>query len=202
MRDDFVVLKPDDPKKARRSLLIFSVVFLAVIGVFLALSANAVRFGQKNIAPQIQCDLAFENVRDAILYYAEMNGGHLPRAETWMDDLQPYLVKTYNATQNSMRSSLILYGDWGCKLDTGHQTGMAYNSELSGVAIKDIKDVKNVILLFEIENPKRNANGTYPPVGRPARPNTNWARRQWLRIGLIGYERASGSISNAPMGGR
>lgn len=202
MSDEYVVLKPDDPRKAKRSLLIFSVVFLGVIGGFLALSADAVRFGQRNIAPQIQCDLAFENVRDAILYYAEMNNGHLPRADTWMDDLQPYLVKTYNATQNSMRSSLILDGDWGCKLDTGHQTGMAFNTELSGMAIKDIRDVKNVILLYEIENPKRNANGVYPPTDRPERPTTNWKRRQWLRIGLIGYERASGSISNAPMGGR
>ena len=202
MSEEYVKLVPDDPKKAKRGLLIFSAVFLFCLFLFFALAAKSISFAQREIAPQIRCNLAFENVRDAILYYAEMNDGYLPRAENWQDELYPYLVKTYYAASSSMKSGLDLPGDWGCKLDSGQMTGIAFNEELSGASLRDIKDLEGTILLFEIEKPSRNAHGTYPPKGRPPKPITNWSGRQWLRIGILGYEKASGSITNSPMRGR
>ena len=90
----------------------------------------------------------------AVLIYADDGDGRLPNAATWMDDIRPYI------------KAEALYH---CPTDEQHQYGYAFNSELSGVNLKDIEDAANTVLLFESTSGRWNAADPVTSLPDPPR---------------------------------
>lgn len=155
-------------------------------------------FLKKTAFPMAGCFIGFEEVRNSIVAYSEDHDGKLPNAKTWQDDVREYYRKE-SARQKKEKGpvqSFKVDGLWGCTLEDGSQTGIAFNSELSGKKVSDIKDKNDKILVFEIEKPSLNANQVYKARKDPP-PKIFGSERGWLKIPLRGElssDGASGSF--------
>jgi prepilin-type processing-associated H-X9-DG protein len=82
------------------------------------------------------CTANLEELAEAALAYADDHDGVLPRADTWVQDLQPYL-----------ESAELLK----CPRAPDLVIGYAMNRALSGDRLADIRDPENTPLFFESE---------------------------------------------------
>jgi len=148
------------PKRANKSGLIIALVVgaaliccvLPIVGLF----AGGNWF-MRNGMGFVGCAMSFNLVPRAIENYAAENGGKLPNAATWMDDVRPYYAKLVENEQKEAGPFKLMpaEGVWGCT-EGERMTGIVYNSELSGKLISDIQDKANTVLIFE--SPKSGAN--------------------------------------------
>lgn len=141
------------------------------------------------VVPVLECSQRFEDVREAIRLYAKEHDGTLPNAATWQDDVKGYLKDIPDRMNSEGRMKLRKLepeGIWGCAAGDQKWTGMAFNSELSGKKITDVKNPEQTVLVFEIPEPKRNANLPYkaPPVEKS--PMVLGEHRPWFRIPVEG----------------
>jgi hypothetical protein len=112
--------------------------------------------------PFITCVLAYQQVPAAIEEYAKENGGKLPPAEKWNDVIRPYYVKQTKGQREVMSMKFMdPNGEWGCP-EVPNKTGMAYNLDVAGKKLADIKD-KSTVLLFESTKTGRNLAAKYTP---------------------------------------
>jgi len=134
----------------------------------------------------IGCTLAFSTVKKAVVQYAEANGGKLPTAATWQDDVRPFYAKLRGSAKNTGPFDLMpVDGDWGCT-EGQVATGMAFNATLSGKKLAEIKD-RSSVMLFEV--PTRRANQAMPykkldDAKSPALMGMEKTRRGWLTVEL------------------
>jgi hypothetical protein len=76
----------------------------------------------------------------------------------------------------------------GCKTEAG-MTGMAFNSDLSGKKMAEVKDPYGTIVIFEIEKATRNAHGTFKARSKENSPKIMGERRGWIEMPLQGSAR-------------
>jgi len=99
-----------------------------------------------------------KNIGLALLMYAEDNQGYLPQAGNWVDATYPYVK------------------DWKifhCPADKSHsRSSYAFNANLGGKKLEDIKNPNAVILAYETNHPGDNPVGIgqdFPPRERHPR---------------------------------
>lgn len=167
-------------------VLILSVVVVVPCVALILVAMYVVRAGaglmKTQIGPMVSCELRFSQGRDAMLLYAQDNGGRLPLAANWQDAVESYLAKTHVKSEEAMGMKiepLVGGKDWGCRLPEGGLTGMAFNKKLSGKKVSDIEDKANTILLFEIPKAKRNASEDYAPLPNSTSPKFMGQPRGW-----------------------
>lgn len=133
------------------------------------------------------CAIAFEDVRDAMMTYANEHDGKLPNAKTWQTDIKDYYGKVI-ATHKDMGPIKIMpiSGPWGCDNGDEMHTGMAFNSALSGKKLKDIENPYGTVLLFEIEKPALNASAVFEPKPKSTGPMFFGSHRPWMTIPVQG----------------
>lgn len=96
------------------------------------------------------------NVRalvNALMVYALDHEGRLPKAETWLDDIQKYLSGS----------------PLTCPSATGHTTSYAFNKRLSEVRLVDILNQSQVVLIYETAGGPRNDAGEGANIPKPGR---------------------------------
>lgn len=110
----------------------------------------------------ITCSLAYNMVPTAINDYATANGGKLPNAATWMDDVRPYYKKRIESMGEDAGPFKVMDADsvWGCT-EGEKKTGMSYNAALSGKTLDSIEDKSNTVLVFETPTQSKNLAGKY-----------------------------------------
>ncbi len=136
--------------------------------------------------PLFACGYKIQDLRSAVIHYANAHGGKLPNAATWQTDIQPdiqEILKTIG--ENKRPFGTIKAGeDFGCTMD-GKSTGIAFNSDLSGKLKTDIKDPENTVLLFEVPAASANAHAPYKPEASTA-PEVIGLNRGWITAPLEG----------------
>lgn len=137
----------------------------------------------------IACDNSLEATRLAIRKYASEHDGVLPKAETWQDDVRPYLGELKSPGRDARMMDP--QGLWGCYLtDRITMTGMAYNTEMSGRKLDEVIGTK--ILVFEVEVPKRNAHEPFRRRAHETSPTTRGSgttfHRGWRTMPLDGID--------------
>lgn len=174
------------PRKSNTALIVgivLACVLIPCIGL-IVVGAMGFNFFKQTIGPLATCGIGFEMVRTSILDYAQANGGKLPPAATWQDDVRPFYAKL-SPDEYGPFEKMSADGDWGCK--TGNSmTGIAYNSDLAGKLLTDIKDPYNTILIYEVEQAARNANGPYKKRSDAGSPMIMGERRGWLELPIKG----------------
>ena len=120
------------------------------------------------------CAINGELATNAVLAYALEHDGQFPNAETWQDDVMPNYERLYDKRGQIFDSEdmpdffqfdiaepgAILT----CNSGGDHDTGFAFNAELSGLNKSDVEDSDEMILIWETTTPRYNAFGD--PSGR------------------------------------
>jgi hypothetical protein len=184
---------PDMPRPAKKSntgliiaIVIGAVALMCIVPIVIA---GFAMFGvYKSAKPTIECFAAFDHVRQAIKDYAKDNDGKLPSAATWEDDIRPYFKKVAESDRGEMGpfNAMKVEGPWGCEGQNKSRTGMAFNIDLSGKKLGDIKDPRSTVLVFEVEQPGRNLHEKYKPRPKETSPKILGEYRGWVKVRVEG----------------
>lgn len=178
------------PRRSNSSLKIVLLILFLVCVPCIGLVAVGGYFGFNLFGKGMKmasCAIAFEDVRDAIMTYANEHDGTLPNAKTWQTDITPYYAKV-TATHKDMGPIKLMpaAGPWGCDNGDNQLTGIAYNSALSGKKLKNIENPYGTVLLFEVEKPELNATAVYVPRPKSTGPLFFGQHRAWMTIPVQG----------------
>lgn len=177
-------------------LVVLFIVVPCAIGGYLLINFASKTMKQvaDTMMPTVSCAKNFEYARDAMLDYANEKGA-LPPKENWQALIEPYYRKL--AAKMDKEGGDVMGADfslkawpegaeWNCKVPDG-VTGVAYNLELAGKKLADIKNKSDAIVLFEVQKPGKNLALTYKEPPRSERPLFMMGeRRDWFYIPLEG----------------
>jgi hypothetical protein len=176
-------------KKSNVGLII--AIILGVVCVCCILPILAVGglgfWGFSKMKGMMGCSIAFTTLQRSIQDYADAHDGKLPKADTWQTDIHPYLEK--EASKNEKELKMFTNGPLdavGCTNGDSPSTGIAFNTELSGKKISDVKDPLNTVMLFEV--PKTGSNLSEPYKAQPyaSSPTMLGKNRGWYVCGIDG----------------
>lgn len=178
------------PQKKSKTGLIIAIV-LGVFGVCCVLPILGGGFFGfnlfKKLTPMIGCVIGMDEAQQAIRLYADEHSGKLPNAKTWQDDLRPYYSRVEKDGKDKPPfKTFPVDGEWVCNDDKDQRTGIAFNSELSGKKLADIKDPYSTVLLFEVDQPGMNQSATYKYRPKNTGPKLFGEHRDWLYINVSG----------------
>jgi hypothetical protein len=188
------------PKKKSNTGLIIGIV-LGSVALCCILSAGVLFGGGLwlvNKAKGIgECAMSFQFAQKAMQAYAADHDGKLPNAKTWQDDIREYYKK---ATQkiNKDQSGPIQFhpfasdGEWACVNENQPATGIAFNVELSGKKISDIKDPGTTVLLFETPTVGKNQAKKYEALDPKSSPKIFNENRGWIVMPVQGRSKMRG----------
>ncbi|MFI5386028.1 MAG: hypothetical protein ACHQ50_07895 [Fimbriimonadales bacterium] len=134
-------------------------------------------WGFNKVKPLIECSATMSVARDALKDYAKDHNGKLPPAENWMEEVRKYYAQEMNADQTPFKA-MAASAVWGCDDGSGGKTGIAYNSELAGKAVDDVKGSE--VVLFEVRQATANAAQKYVAGGFSDSPKLFNEHRGWF----------------------
>lgn len=185
------------PKRSNAPLIIVIVVLCVVVpcGLLIGVAYYGMQLFGRTVSPMVGCMMMYEGVRDSVEEYAKAHEGTLPNAATWQDDVRPYYAKWRDAElkESGPFKPPAADGDWSCKFGD-KVTGISFNSALAGKKWDEIEKPKETVLLFEIEQVLKNANGPYKERSNSSSPKFMGEPRGWLEMPL------EGSIENMEFG--
>jgi len=179
---------PQMPMPRKNTKLIWGIVIgvLAVccIGVGFMVFFFSKAFGK--VMPIFGCGFKFQDIRSAVLHYANEHNGMLPNAKTWQDDIQPDLGAVHGMLEKERGpfGAIKPGDDFACNINEV-KTGIAFNSDLSGKSLEEAKKQTNAILIYEIRDVMKNASGPYIPQTGSA-PKVMDAPRGWFAAPVEG----------------
>lgn len=174
-------------------LVVFGVLCLGMVALGVVGFMSCRNVLQNTVMPMVSCGIAYEEVREAMFAYAKDHDGKLPNAATWEDDVRPYFAKVDLITKENADApsgfrirKMPVEGPWGCKIGPEEYTGMAFNKDLSGKKLADIKDAHSTVLLFEVEKSGKNLSEPYSPRSTMNAPKLFGESRGWMWIPVEG----------------
>ncbi len=179
-------------------IIVLACIMIPCIGI-IAVGYFGFNMVKQNLGPFVGCAMSYEAVRDGVIDYTKDHDGKLPSAETWQDDVKPYYKKVIakNRDEYGPFKPIDADGEWGCKTSESDMTGMAFNSNLSGKKIDDIKDPESTILIFEIEKAMHNAHAPYKLRSKSSSPLFFGKPRGWLEWPIRGDNKGDFDFSES-----
>lgn len=135
----------------------------------------------------VGCTINFGAVKEGMNKYVAAHDGKLPNKDTWQTDIAPYVQESLNKIGKDMGpfKAMSGSGDWGCSEGETLTTGMAFNADLSGKKLGDVKD-RSTALVFETTNVGKNLSAPYKPLDPKLSPKAASQPRGWLFISVGG----------------
>ncbi|MEQ1822188.1 MAG: hypothetical protein ABL949_06750 [Fimbriimonadaceae bacterium] len=181
-------MAPYPQKKNNNTVLIvvlILVVLVPCIGI-LVFGALGLSFFKNTAMPMATCMITFEGAKSAVEEYTA-DKGHLPNAATWQDDVRSYYKKYLESKKEDFGpfSPPPADGVWSCKSGTT-VTGLAFNDDVSGKKMADIKDKSTTVLLYEVDKAEMNAHAKYVKKPDSAAPMIFGKSRGWITVTVDG----------------
>lgn len=177
------------PQKSNTTLIVVIVVLCVVVPCALLIGVGSyfVRQVGQNVSPMIGCMLMYEGVRDAVEEYALANEGKMPPATSWQDDIRPFYAKwrEKSSKDSGPFKPPAADSEWSCKFGD-RVTGIAYNSDLQGKKWEEIENRRKTVLIYEIDQVMKNANGPFKERSKKGSPQFMGEERGWLSIPVEG----------------
>jgi len=171
-------------------LVLGGIAICCIGGVGLLIGGGLWAFGKAK--PLVDCAVHFGEVRKAIDLYVKDHNDTLPKAESWQEDIKPYLSQVHFDKKDLGPFERIKpEGEWGCKQDEGGFTGMAFNDAVSGKKLSDVKDPYSTILIFEVDHSGRNLHEEYKERSSENSPKIFNEHRGWFEMPVIGKAHSS-----------
>ena len=134
----------------------------------------------------VGCTLNIAAIKKSITQYTDEHDGKLPAAATWQTDLAPYVQKQLSKMkEGNPFKTMDANGDWGCSDKDVLTSGFAFNSELSGKKLSEIKD-RQTVMVFEIDKVGRNQSMPYKPQDPSHSPTIFGKQRGWYFLNVSG----------------
>ncbi|MFN8218720.1 MAG: hypothetical protein U0S12_01130 [Fimbriimonadales bacterium] len=196
---------PPAPRKDNTLKIVLIILGVAAFMCVLLLGAAGVfgmKFFNQSIKPLAGCAIGFNDVREAMREYAKEHNDTLPAADKWQDEIRPYLVKVLaknREDKGGIFPELDPNGNWGCDDGKGGKTGMAYNTEIAGKKIAEVKDHSGTILIFEVPDSGTNLAKAYSLQDRSKAPMIMSEHRQWLKLPLEGGDEFNFEVKNGKL---
>lgn len=179
------------PPKKRGPGLVIAIIVIALLiccGGPLLLLGGAGLWGYQKFGSLITCAISISETRKAILEY-EKEKGHFPPAATWQTDIAPYYKSVIESRKS--KEDRGPFKAWNIDenlicTDNPTPTGIAYNEELAGKKLSDIKDPYSTYVLFEVGETGMNLHQAYKRRDRSTWPKMMDSRRPWLELKLRG----------------
>lgn len=135
----------------------------------------------------VECFASATEVGAALRAYQKANGGKMPPAATWQTELRKYIDKTKGSKEETPFKLFSSTSKWECTSD-GKITGFAFNSELAGKKVSDIKDSAEQIAIFETTTAVENQAKKYVALPFSESPTVmgKSSTRGWIVIGVTG----------------
>jgi hypothetical protein len=173
---------PGAPKKSKTGLILGGLA-LAVVLCCCGCGGLMMYYGKdivKTSTGFVGCGMGIQQSRDAMLQYAEKNGGKLPPAKTWQDSIKPYLSKMVTPKSEEMPFKIPGANDDFC--DDSANTSISMNAALGGKKLAEVKDQMGTILLFETPNRGRNKSAPWNELPFSSSPKVIMGvSRGWIR---------------------
>jgi hypothetical protein len=136
----------------------------------------------------IGCSAAFSDLQNAFQDYADAHDGKLPKATTWMDDVRPFYREHLNShgAKAGPFDFMPAEGTFQCTTENEGHTGIAYNTDVAGKAIKDIKKPRETILIYETQTPSANLAKKYTAQDDSTSPKFMGQPRGWMTAPVQG----------------
>jgi hypothetical protein len=116
----------------------------------------AFRSGIGMMSEMGSCGFTGELAQKALLAYASEHDGKFPTADKWQDEIRPYYQTLYDKFHEKFKDVPLMEFEvpapgmpLDCSLGGGKKSGFAFNTLLSGVALSEIQDSTNTLLVFE-----------------------------------------------------
>lgn len=191
--------RPKKSNTTRIVLILLAVIGLPCIAIVAVLGVLGYRVAQtvsSELQPAIQCGVTLNLIRDSLKAYARENGGKLPQAATWEDDVRPFYAQELKDSKNQVPSFIApisAEGQWGCQASDQVKTGIAFNKELSGKKLQDLKGTE--VLIFEVENPGKNLSQVYKERKGSPGGKILGKERPWLFLPVSGDGNIDAALS-------
>lgn len=177
------------PPKKKMSTCLIVVIICAVLGLLCCGGGGAFFYFLFNKGKDmVACGQGFEDLQNSVFDYTEAHGGKLPKATTWMDDIRPYYAKRLGKKKDEAKvlNFMPAQGTFQCSRG-GSSTAIVYNVDLSGKALKAIKDPEGTIMLFESSvAPAPNIAQKYEPLPDTTSPEIMGKHVGWFRAPVSG----------------
>ena len=189
---------PPPPKKSKPGLII-GIVVVAILfccGGPLLLGGLGGWWAFNKIGPFVTCAISMSETKKAILAYEKENG-HFPPAATWQSDIAPFYTKIVDSAKS--KNDRGPFKTWNideslvCTTEPS-PTGVAYNEDLAGKKLSDIKDPYTTYLLFEVPQTGMNLHEKYTHRSESTYPKLMDKKRPWLEEPVSG--KLTGGDSN------
>ena len=181
------------PRRKSNTALIITIILICVLVPCIAVVGFifwGIHIAKNNIMPWVGCGINLEQAAYSIRDYAKDHNGMLPKASDWQDEVRSYVIKRgeRKSHKDNPFGTMNPNKPYGCQPsgDAQHGSGIAFNSDLSGKKLDDVKDTQT-ILVYEIEAPAANASGPYKDRGETAPPFFAGAKREWLTVDVHGH---------------
>lgn len=161
---------PYQPPRKQTNPLVWVFVALAAVCclcIFGVVGMGWTTFNQ--VGKMIPCTMTLTAAQKAMdLYVAEK--GAYPAADKWQTELSPYYEEARAELSKEFDDAPGPMKDWGATADITApltcdagppETFILFNSKLSGVKEKDVKDRSTTVVLFESDVKKMNGNQVY-----------------------------------------
>lgn len=179
---------PSAPKSGGSKIWIWILLGVGLCCFLPFLGLVGVGFWGFNVAKGIAgCGFSIDAVSKGMLQYAREHDGKLPNAATWQTDIAPMVDQQMAAIKKKSGPFKVIEanGEWGCFENDVLASGFAFNSDLSGKKLTDIKDSKTV-MIFEVSKPGRNQTMPYKPLDLNASPKILGNPRGWYTSDITG----------------
>ena len=176
--------------------LIFGGIFLCCL-LPIGLVAGLGLFAFGKVKDTAACGLAMGRIQRAMILYSKDHEGKLPKAATWMDDIRPYYRKAQARTKDTDKvfGSMPDGEPFACTTD-GVKTGIAFNKDLSGKKVSDIKDPMETVLVFETTNLQANLSETFKEPDFSLSPKVFGKHRGWMKATVAGNPKTGNAEMN------
>jgi hypothetical protein len=159
---------------------------LVVVGLCVVLAVVAGLFF-RNVWGQVSatagCIGMFETVHGAMIAYSMENGDRLPPAADWQPAIEKYYARLYQRLKDQGMPKDFLPPAPGevlqCKWE-GRTTGVAYNAEIAGSNVKEIKNPRQAVLIFETDTVGISQTKIYAPKPSAKAPRLFYNERDWI----------------------
>ena len=181
---------PPPPKKSRPGLVIGIVIAAILVccgGPVLLLGGGGL-WAYNKFQPFLTCAISLPEARNAILAY-EREKGHFPAAETWQTDVAPYYKRVVDSAKSKDKRGPFKAWNFDENLICTSEpspTGIAYNEELAGKKLSDLKDPNSTYVLFEVAQTGMNLHQKFERRPKSSYPKMMDKPRPWLEVPVSG----------------
>lgn len=164
---------------------------LGALALMCLCCGGGVFYCSRNAMPMAGCLITYSLAEKAVADYAREHDGKLPPAANWQSELAPYFKKHAAEADTPKGNPFVnieiadIEKPLGCYDGDRATSGMAYNTDVAGKKLDEIKDRKTPIF-FEVPTAKMDQSFKYAEQDVAKAPTMFGQSRGWFLVTVDG----------------